>query len=195
MPADTHQSETSQSPPAAAWKSPLAERLTAQKNEAGGIPLGVIGCVISSVGAILTCGVLAPVGLVVCVIALREPPRKCAITGVVLGVIGSFIPGILLFAFYATFAFDDETVGGAAQLMTQAPLRRAIQRIESARDEDGKLPSVDRGQAAIGDLRDRWGNQMIYVPLDEEYVIVSAGRDGDFETDDDVRLMPAVEQE
>lgn len=185
---------------AAAVTSPLAERLSQRTSAAAPLPLGIIGCVISSVGACLTCGILAPLGLVVSIIGLREQPRKYAIIGVILGVLGSFIPGILLFAAYATFALDDETDGGVGALMAQAPLRRAEQMIENARDEAGNLPSVDGGQSAIQHLQDRWGNRMVYVPLEEgnadgDYAIVSAGPDAEFGTDDDVVLMSSADQQ
>ena len=52
----------------------------------------------------------------------------------------------------------------------------------------GSLPGATPGDAAIAGIVDAWGNAMQYrLTSESRFEIVSAGPDGQFDTDDDVR--------
>ncbi|MDA7979877.1 MAG: hypothetical protein MPJ50_14005 [Pirellulales bacterium] len=173
--------------PAAKSESSVVQ--TEATTKRGEVSLGTIGAVISVVGTVLTCGILAPLGLMISLLALKHRPFKHAIIGVVTGGLGTLVLGALSFAVYATYLLDDDTDGKLRRLMEQTPLHRAGSRIEVWRESNDHLPSFQDGQTLIANLHDRWGQSILYVPLPKGYLILSLGPDGQFETADDVMLL------
>ena len=139
--------------------------------------MGTAGFVLSLVGIVLTCGLLCPIGLILSLIALRRQPKGLAIAGTVIGAIGS------VFVVIGGLAIG---TGALADVLTAAKIGMAARSIENAREANGALPSNDEGTALIAEHKDAWKNALRYEIDGAEYTITSAGKDGVFDTDDDI---------
>jgi hypothetical protein len=158
--------------------------------------LGVAGFITSLVG-IVSCGVLAPIGLILSLIALTRRPRGFAFAGTVIGLIGCIV--LAVWTVSAVLGLM-KVSGGVKQmaegLQTMGSARKAVEQIEARRGADGTpLPEAD-ATAIVEAATDAWGTPLRYV-ADEAaaaaggataYTIVSAGRDRQFNTDDDIRM-------
>ncbi len=156
------------------------------------VSLGTVGLLMSTVGTLLTFGVLSPIGLVVSLFALRQSPRKHAILGVIVGVVGIAMLAVLLFAIYATY-FMESGDDALSELFDRAALQRADSLIKQWQQENDRLPTLDVGQRLIDNIQDRWGRPILYIPIGDRYVIFSAGEDGELETLDDIFLISPEE--
>lgn len=152
------------------------------------LSLATIGLLLATVGTVLTCGLLAPIGLAVSLFALKDKPRKTAIAGVMIGTMGVCLLCVLAFAVYGIYFMSAEEEHPIAELMDKVPLQRAQAQIEDWRKQNAKPPSFDVGQRLIDDIPDRWGRPILYLPVEEGYFILSAGEDGELLTADDVWL-------
>ncbi len=150
--------------------------------DSGGNTLGVVGFVLSFLGP------LAPVGLIMCLFALRRQPRGFAIAGIVMGVLMSVLTllcgGVLAF-------------GVNAVLKAQAPyeeIRADYRAISNAIDDyrrqnNGALPDDLSGLGLSADeTTDPFGDDYIYLERNGAWSIGFNGRDGTPDTDDDVEL-------
>jgi hypothetical protein len=141
--------------------------------------LGVAGFIIS-VLAVLTCGLLSPIGLLVSMAGLLRRPRGFATAGVILGAIGTAIVG----SFVALMVMGAQEAQAAAERhrtteMTRSAIAQADQELRVKIEEAGQLPDVI-------EHNDAWGQSLRYDRKDSEYLIRSAGADGQFETADDI---------
>jgi hypothetical protein len=133
-----------------------------------------------------TCGLLSPLGLVMSFLALGKKPRGAAVTGVVLGLIGSAWIGILgagaISAGMHAAAREEHQRARA----TQNVLTQAEGVVEHYRSETGRLPEGIEGNKLVLSFTDVWNNPVRYDLDDNTYAIRSAGPDGKFDTGDDL---------
>jgi hypothetical protein len=146
--------------------------------------LGIAGFVVSLVGVVATCGLLAPLGLALSTLAMLRPRRGLATAGMILGLIGTtwVVMGGL-----AVKAGVDEAKDAVRHEQTTEALAHAAHRIEVQRDGDGTPPDEPTGRMELVDVVDGYGNGVYYTRLGErDYELRSGGRDGEFFTADDV---------
>lgn len=98
---------------------------------------GVAGFVLS-LGGLLTCGILCPIGLVVSLIGLKNEPKGMAIAGSIIGGMGSLV-GLVVVLLVIAPAFGLFAVVGAAQSMQIATETTAKQVtfVDPRLNEDG----------------------------------------------------------
>ena len=148
--------------------------------------LAIAGFVVSILG-IITCGVLAPIGLLLSLIGLVRPPRGFAVAGVVVGLLGCLLLSLVgygvVMGVLGVKKFG-ESIG--EEFSTAANMSLASHKISEYRMEKNELPSDADGQALIAEFKDGWNNGLHYKRLtDETYEIRSSGGDGQFHTADD----------
>ena len=153
--------------------------------------LGLAGFVCSLIG-VVTCGLLAPLGLLLSLFGLTRPPRGLAAAGTVIGFLGCVLGIMAVYvgvnAFHAAQQglekLGEEIQAQAANI---AILQQARSEIEKHKKEHGVYPSDEEGQALIDDLTDSWGTTLRYKKTDEDTIDVrSAGQDRSFDTADDL---------
>jgi len=145
--------------------------------------LGLAGFLVSLIGAPLTCGMLAPLGLLLSLFALRKQPRGFAVTGVILGLLGTaWIASIGLQA--ANRVHRREVKQKTA--ITRVQLEEAKDLIVKHQIESGKIPKGIEGNKLVLHLKDGWETPIRYDYDKDSYLIRSAGPDGQWETHDDV---------
>lgn len=154
--------------------------------------LGVAGFIIS-VLAILTCGILSPIALLVSLAGMLRRPRGFAIAGVVLGGLGT----ALVCAVVALTVSAAHTAREAAErIQTEATTRQALMQADKAIwakiAETGELPEGIEGNKVVIQHNDAWGRSLRYDRTNNEFVIRSAGADGEFETADDITSAKSV---
>jgi hypothetical protein len=152
--------------------------------------LGIAGFITSLVG-IVSCGLLAPVGLILSLFALVKRPRGFAIAGTVIGAIGC----VVLVAWSLGFVLAMIGVGAgvkevANHVQTYTTARDVAAQIEAKRGTDRSLPPDADADAIAGATTDAWGTPYRYEAGGAAggYALLSAGRDRQFETGDDVRM-------
>lgn len=156
--------------------------------------LGIAGFVISLLG-IVTCGLIAPVGLLLSLLALFKRPRGFATAGTVIGLLGSVwlaLAGFLLIAGALGLKSAAESVveelGPAAT--TYAAVTNASHDVLDYRKEHGDWPNEDLGQEIADQYEDGYGTPLRYTRVGDMVLIISAGKDREFATPDDMSLDP-----
>ena len=155
--------------------------------------LAVIGFTLSMLGFI-TCGITGMAGAIISAAALRQRPRTLAIAGVIIGMLQlCILTPLTLGLLLPALAKARES---ARQATVELEMMRYQLAIESMR-EKGVVPAdpesirMRAGAAADDDLppSDPWGNpwRVRVDPATGRARIESAGRDGLFDTEDDVR--------
>ena len=153
--------------------------------------LGIAGFILSLIG-LVSCGLLSPLGLVFSFAGMFRRPRGLAIAGLVLGLLGSLwvviaVVFIGLAAIFACLSVAAPTHARAEYAMTQAAVTAAEARIEEFRLKNDALPGEDEGQNLIAGARDGWGRALRYERYGpNDFGVRSAGRDGRFDTPDDL---------
>jgi len=159
--------------------------------------LGVAGFVLALVGLVGFCvpfaALLAPVGLVLSIIGLRQEPRGLAIAGVVLGAIGSLwmlVAIVLLGLFTGAAIFVgppsmDEIRASRAEseveaLHRQVDIWRATHGLPQLPADFELRALADDHQSGIlpENLVDPWGNPYLVEVDGEDHAVVSLGADG-----------------
>ncbi len=160
--------------------------------------LAIAGFIIAIIG-LITGGTLSIVGLVLCLVALKDEPRGFAWAGVIISLFGFCAGAVLLIMFGSMLlvALGIATIAMAnfadpIKLETTAEMAFIVARAEEVRQRDGYPPaSLSALGLDDGVLRDPWGNRYRYLLTDENergYEIISDGPDGHPETDDDVEF-------
>jgi len=161
--------------------------------------LALAGFIISIAG-FLTAGILCPVGLVISLVALGREPRGFAIAGAIIGGLGSctalLVGGMILLGLGAGLlaAIGIATVVALSQpqkLEITADMAQVAALVEDFRDANGRLPlDLDEAGVPEGLQLDPWGVGYRIDPFDAApgFDVRSAGEDGIFDSDDDVRL-------
>jgi hypothetical protein len=165
--------------------------------------LGIAGFICSILG-IITCGLLAPVGLVLSLFALRREPKGFAVAGAVIGAVGSCGIIIGIVAFFTSLMMILAALGlgglavalGGAKIEAQIEMAKIAAEIDIYQQRTGQLPaSLDL--LPIVDphaLTDAWGNKYIYT-LSEDgttYELHSIGEDKADATADDIKPDDSV---
>ena len=144
--------------------------------------LGIFGLVLSILG-VFTFGMLSPLGMAVSLLALRRAPRGAALTGAVLGFLGT---AVVATAVIGGAVFVD---AAAKSNQTEVALQRAAVAVEQYQREHEALPGgIDGNKLLIAaELEDAWGESLRYeIEGKNAYTIRSAGPDGKFDTVDDL---------
>ena len=156
-------------------------------------PLGIAGFVISILG-ILSCGLLAPLGLLLSGMAMFRRPRGLATAGTVLGGMASLWLVVLAGGLMATaVSRHDEKCSRRERAHNQTTLQavtQAAREVSRYKEEHGDWPDPDVGQTIVGKHDDAYGTPIRYTRVAEMVLILSAGADREFATPDDVSLDP-----
>jgi hypothetical protein len=154
----------------------------------GGNGLGVAGFIVSLVGT-LACGTLAPLGLLLSLVAVFKRPRGFALAGIIIGLLGS----ALLAA--AGFGIVMGALGlkGAAEVAgREAMFVGSEEAIVQYYQQQGRLPDDAQAEALLPQV-DPGGSQWVasfkprYERLNEtEFRIALPGPDGQHGTADDI---------
>jgi len=150
---------------------------------------GLVGFIVSLIGLLLTCGVLCPIGLILSVVGLGRRPRGLATAGLIIGIVGSVLLVVAVIVGFGTVAAHLGVGGAVARhARTQVALGMAGARIEEYRQKNDALPDETEAGELIGERKDAWGTPLRYERTDDDYDVVSAGRDRKFDTPDDISL-------
>ena len=150
-----------------------------------------------SIASLMTCGILAPISLLVSLIGLRRSPRRAALAGTLIslagmGLIMSMVIGGLTEE--ARRQSRIERVRYSRQVAEQVDqcrqlLGQATSDLGEYRDEhDGTLPSAIDGNVLVIKYVDPWGQELRYEELAQGGLVRSAGPDQQFDTRDDVTV-------
>lgn len=157
--------------------------------------LGAWGFGISLFGLLFTFGLLCPLGMLLSFFGLFSRKRGIAVAGLILGSIGSLfvMAGLGAVAVAATSVHHYQVEVPKIE-HTRDVLNQACIEIETYRQENEKLPAGIEGNKLVLKYEDGFGNAVRYEPEDDgDYGIRSAGSDGTFDTDDDLRVLNSQE--
>ena len=149
--------------------------------------LGVAGFVVSLLG-LLSCGLIAPIGLILSALAMRRLPRGLAIAGLVLGILGTLELAVV--ATGVGFTIHTASVFTKLYVTTFSTMQTSHDRIQRYCDTHGDImpPDAD-GNVLISGDRDAWGRGLRYHKIGpRDFEIRSAGPDGMFDNLDDQRM-------
>jgi hypothetical protein len=150
--------------------------------------LGLAGFIISILG-LISCGVLAPIGLIVSLIGLTKRPRGFAIAGTIIGIIGS----VFLALVGVGIVLGLLGLGAAAKHLqevatTHEQAMKLYVDLDQQRQRGGAALDATAANAVAARYNDGWGTPLRAVVAGDAIDILSAGRDKQFDTDDDVRF-------
>lgn len=164
---------------------PQTSGTTVVVNQQPSNTLGIAGFICSLLG-ILSCGLLAPVGLLLSFFALFKQPRGFAIAGTVVGFLGS----IIFFTF--GLAFILALVGITAGVAMVANVVETDSAMDEANGqimvvmEPGAPLNDEQGDTLVGAILDGWENPLEYTLTVDGYNISSASFDGVHGSEDDL---------
>ncbi len=139
--------------------------------------LGLAGFIVSLVG-IVSCGLTAPIGLILSLVALKRPPKGLAIAGLVIGFVGC-LEGVGAVILGVKFV--------KPMVETMAVLAETQQELEDRYRDTHEIPTAAEGQELIADRIDGWGTAIQYAPGESGFTLRSAGLDTIFGTEDDLK--------
>lgn len=148
--------------------------------------LGIVGFVVALFG--FTCGLGFPIGFVLSLIALKDEPKGFAIAGTIIGGLGT-LAFLVIAILYGAVIVACLTAGAAMQpmLQTGTAVLKARATIEKYEQNNGMLPDEATGNGLIAGNKDGWKKQLRYeIKPEGGFRIRSAGRDGQFNTGDDI---------
>lgn len=156
--------------------------------------LGLAGFIVSLVG-LISCGLLSPIGFIMSLFAVRREPKGFAITGIVLGALGSC--GIIATLVFLPFIFLGAAAGvlgalGNPAMGTEIRLNILEAMVEQHEDRTGSLPTALTDLQNLDPtsrlLTDGWKNPVHFelTPDGHSFVLFSAGPDGIPGTPDDI---------
>ena len=157
--------------------------------------LGLAGFITSLLG-LISCGVLAPIGLILSLIGLTKRPRGFAIAGTVIGVIGS----IFLVVAGLTIVAGLTGLGVAGKMLkdyadSHETARKVYLQLDQQRKAGGTAGAggaaltTTAANAVAAQHNDPWGTPLkAEVAADGTITIITAGRDKKFDTKDDIRF-------
>jgi len=163
--------------------------------------LGVAGFFIALIGLFIPTGIIALLGLLLCLAALGRPPRGFAAMGVVIGLFGTVlwlaITGVVIVGGLAAGVVTALAVA-AMFIMTQPEIIEVTSDMFNVtiaaveyEENNGNLPdNIAVLSLGATTLTDPWGNPYRYRLADEElgFDVISSGADGVAGTDDDMSL-------
>lgn len=151
--------------------------------------LGVAGFVVSLSGLVVCFGLICPLGLLLSLIALVNPPRGFAVAGAIIGFIGSIL-GVMAVLVFSGVIGNGMFFNPFYQSMTSLTIDSASYDIDThfANNND-TLPDEPTGNTLISSYVDEWNNNLEYQPTQgstTDYTITSAGPDGVMGNGDDI---------
>lgn len=155
--------------------------------------LGIWGFFVSLFGLVFTLGAISPIGLLLSMLGMLYPRRGFAVAGLIVGMIGTgLITAIVGTATIAAEAYHHYAHEVPQIEQTLAKLDDAIVVIETKRSEQGELPGGVDGNKLVLPITDAWEQSLRYEPEDSgsSYAVRSAGPDQQFDTADDLRMVP-----
>jgi len=143
--------------------------------------LGFFGFLVT----IMSCGMLAPLGALMSLFAMRKRPRGFATVGLILGLAGT--AGMGLTAYTAKVEMDQKHVR-RAQAQTNVQMNEARALIENHVAMNDKIPEGTDGNILVLHIVDAWDTELRYDHDEENetYQIRSAGPDRNWDTRDDM---------
>jgi len=75
---------------------------------------------------------------------------------------------------------------------TTLSMTMAVTTINAHRAEKGELPDADSGNSLIAPFKDSAGRALRYDRKDDGFVVRGTGRDGRFDTEDDVKMDSSI---
>ena len=163
--------------------------------------LGIVGFLIAFIGLFIPTGIVALLGMLISLVALGKSPRFFAGLGVltglfgtviwlvitILALIGLFVGSVVAVVFSAgAFIITQPEVVEVSSDMINVTL--AVAEYEK---KNNKLPEdVASLGLGVSTLTDPWGNAYNYQIIDADpgFDVISSGVDGEFDTDDDMKL-------
>jgi hypothetical protein len=149
---------------------------------------GIAGFVTSLLG-ICTFGLLSPLALLLSLIGLRKSPRGFALTGTLLGGLGT---GFWALLFYAVLSAGHADRRHARIEKERRTTFEVIEKVNHDVNEfiiknEGALPDAIEGNRFAVQQKDAWGLELQYAPSKKGFIISSAGPDQRFNTRDDLQ--------
>ena len=147
--------------------------------------LGLVGFIVSIVG-LLTGGCLAPIGLVLSIIAVFKQPRGFAIAGIVISLIGLLVFLVLLLPVVLVFV----AIGVAGALISQT-IGEFTGPLNNYYDTNGTYPAtLDEVGIDLSVLDEAYGGGWQYnrAADGQSFTIVGPGPDGQLDTEDDFTI-------
>ena len=149
--------------------------------------------------SLLTLGFTSPVALLISLNGLRKKkgPRKAAVAGTFLSLLGVGIAGTIVAVTIATQHQDHQRriesknarVVAKQKTKTKRLLTVAVDELETYRDShDGQLPSIIDSNMLVIKHVDPWGESLRFDGHGDHALIRSAGPDKKFESNDDVTV-------
>ena len=148
-----------------------------------------------SIAGLFTCGFLSPVAFVVSAVGLRRNPRKAAVTGTVLSLVGMGMVAAMIIGGITEEMRKDERRRQARYQrsiakqveQTQSLLATAAADLEDYRDENsGQLPEAMDGNLLVIKYVDPWKTELRYEEGVDKAMIRSSGPDKVFDSSDDL---------
>jgi len=163
--------------------------------------LGVFGLLVSIVGLVVPTGIVAVLGLMLCLIALGRPPRGLAAVGVIFGLLGTVVWLVIdvLVLLAAVIGLAGVGIAGTVAFATLQPevvevtqdmVRVVVAVDEHAREHEAMPESIEALAIGQSVAMDPWGHAYRLELTDRNpgFDIASGGPDGEFGTADDIRL-------
>jgi hypothetical protein len=151
--------------------------------------LGTAGFVISLISFLCLGGLISPISLIMCGVAMRKEPKGLAIAGLILSIVGSLwlIIAVVFIGLGAIMAALG--LGVIAVQMEEAQdemgeIAQAIRAVETAQG----APPTSLGALSLGAdlLEDPWGEPYNYEVSGGQWRLYSSGLDGTAGTSDDI---------
>lgn len=170
--------------------------------------LGVFGFFTALIGLFIPTGIIALLGLLICLVALGRSPRGFAMMGLIVGLFGTVLwllidLAVILVGLVAVIGIGLGT--SAAFIMTQPEVVEITSdmvstaiAVEHHHETTGEMPlSLDGLELSPVAMTDPWGTRYRYELRDPEQIndnnphelrfeLISAGPDTEFDTDDDI---------
>lgn len=173
--------------------------------------LGVFGFFIALIGLFIPTGIVALLGLLICLVALGRSPRGFAFMGLVIGLIGTVLWLVIDLAVIVggLIVMLAMAVGMSAAFVITQPevveissdMLNAAMAIEQKYQESDEVPQdIEMLGLSTAAMTDPWGARYRYQVINRDlnniyddggdlnYDMISAGPDGAFDTDDDIKL-------
>ena len=163
--------------------------------------LGAFGFFVAFIGMFIPTGIVAMLGFLLSLAAIGRSPRGFATAGVIFGLIGTVF-WLIVMAVVVVVAIFGAILGlvGAAGafMMTQPEVVEVTTDMANVAitaavyEEDEGHPATTLADLDLPDAGriDPWGNVYLFERIDADpgFDVASAGADGAFDTDDDIRL-------
>lgn len=162
---------------------------TQQQSQSNG--LGVAGFVISLISFLCLGGLISPVSLIMCGVAMRREPKGLAIAGLILSIVGSLwlIIAVVFIGLGTLLAMLGVGVAAAVAVQEQEAreeMDEIAQAIRAAEMSEGAPSSLGELDLDPGATTDPWGNAYVYETTETGWRLFSWSFDEVAGTADDI---------